>query len=125
MGAGPCKAPFAELFGLSPPFNVCPEGVNLHLCHDNIVFKLSVAGDFGEVGPVIQLSNGLPESVVLGGVPSEHVAKPARHGFVRVSAVVGRVKVHVHDGGCIRGSLDFAIPCHLTVFHEFDPFFWV
>ena len=80
VGMGSCEAPFAKLLGLSPPLNVCPEGVDLRLCCDNIIFKLLVAGDFCEVGPVIQFSDSFPKGLVLGRVPSEHAAKPAGHG---------------------------------------------
>ena len=69
MGASPSKVPFTELLGLSPSFNVHPEGVDLGLGCDNIVFKLSVAADFSKVGPVIQLPNSFSESVVMGGIP--------------------------------------------------------
>ena len=101
MGMGPCYASFTDLLGLSPSLNICSEGVDLCLCHDNVVFKLSIVADFSEVGPVVQLCNGLSESVVLGRVPSEHAVKPAGHGFIRVGAVVGGVEIHVCDGGRI------------------------
>ena len=94
MGASPSEAPFTELLGLSPAFNVCPEGIDLGLGCDDIIFKFSIAADFGEMGPVVQFPNSLPESVVVGSVPSEHVAEPAGHGFVRISTGVGGAEVH-------------------------------
>ena len=94
MGASPGKAPFTELLGLSPAFDVCPEGLELSLGCDNIIFKLSIVADFGEMSPVVQFPNGFPESIVVGSVSSEHVAEPAGHGFVGISAVVGGAEVH-------------------------------
>ena len=65
VGASPGKAPFTELFGLSPSFNVCSEGIDLCLGCNNIIFKLSVVADFGEVSPVIQLPHHFSEGVVV------------------------------------------------------------
>ena len=95
MGASPSKAPFTELLGLIPAFDVCPQGIYLGLGCNNIFFKFSVMSDFSEMGPIIQFPNSFPEGVVVGRVPSGHVAEPARHGLVRISAVVGGVEVHV------------------------------
>ena len=99
MGASHSKAPLTELLGLSPAFNVCPEGVDLSLGCDNIIFKLPIVADFGEMGPIVQFPNGFPEGVVVGSIPCEHVAEPAGHGLVRFSAVVGGAEVHFQNGG--------------------------
>ena len=122
MGASPRKAPFTELLGLSPAFDVCPEGIDLSLGCDNIIFKFPIAADFGEVGPVVQFPNGFSESVVVGSVPSEHVVEPAGHGLVGISAVVGGDEVHFRNGGWVCRALDHAVPSHLAIFCEFDPF---
>ena len=94
MGASPSEAPFTELFGLGPAFNVCPEGVDLCLGCNNIIFKLSVAADFSEVGPIIQLPNGFSESVVMGRVPSEH----ACNATARRSSTTCTVNVQGRQG---------------------------
>ena len=125
LGAGPSKVSFTELLGLSPAFNVCPEGIDLGLGCDDIIFKFSIAADFGEMGPVIQFPDSLPESVVVGSVPCEHAAVPVGHGLVRFSAVVGGAEVHFRNGGQVRGALDLAVPSHLAVLCEFDPLCWI
>ena len=99
MGTSSSKASFTELLGLSPSFNVCSEGIDLRLGCDNIIFKLSVVGDFGEVSPVIQLPHRFPEGEVVGCVSCEHAAEPAWHGIIGIGTVVGGTEVHFRDGG--------------------------
>ena len=125
MGASSGKAPFTELLGLSPAFDVCPEEIDLSLGCDNIIFKLPIIADFGEVDPVVQFPNGFPESVVVGSIPSEHAAEPAGHRLIGISAVVGGAEVHFRNGGRICWALDLAVPSHPAIFCKFDPFCWV
>ena len=66
---------------------------------NNIIFKLSVVDNFSKVGPVVQLGHFLLEGVIVGGVTSGHVAEPAWHWLIRVSAVLGGAEVELSNGG--------------------------